>query len=71
MRFSIATTSASVVRVSFWSWSVSSQVLPLATIGTMALPVMSPPMIRTSALWKVPALRNLRQQMSEPWTSVA
>src|SRR6185437_13951624 len=37
----------------------------------MALPVMSPPMIRTSALWNAPAFRNLRQHTSDPWMSVA
>src|SRR5215207_4976828 len=32
---------------------------------------MSPPITSTSALWNVPAFRNLRQHTSEPWTSVA
>ena len=42
----------------------------LWTIGTIALPVMSPPRMRTSPR-SVPELMNLRQQTSEPWTSVA
>ena len=43
----------------------------MPVIGTIALPVMSPPMIRTSALWNAPAFRNFRQHTSEPWMSVA
>src|SRR5436309_3155357 len=72
MRFSIAAASASVVRMCSWSWSVSRHGPPAGpTMGTIALPVMSPPMIRTSALWNAPALRNLRQHTSDPWMSVA
>ena len=50
------------------SWAVS---LFAPVIGTMALPVMSPPMTSTSALWNAPAFRNLRQHTSDPWMSVA
>jgi len=41
------------------------------TTGITILPVMSPPMSRTSAPSKGPAFKNLRKQRSEPWMSVA
>src|SRR5690242_20119758 len=71
MRFSIAATSSSPLSIVSWSRRVTRQVPLAPTIGTMALPVMSPPMTRTSALWNAPAFRNFRQQTSEPWMSVA
>ena len=71
IRFSMAWISSSVSMAKWWSWSMVSQRPPLSTMGTMALPVMSPPRIRTSALWKGPAFRNFRQHTSDPCTSVA
>jgi len=71
MRLSIACSSSSLARVWRCSCSVTSQPPFDSVIGTMALPVMSPPMIRTSALWNAPAFRNFRQHTSEPWMSVA
>src|SRR4026208_2378513 len=67
----MATSSSSVARTWRCSWRVTSQPSLVWAMGTMALPVMSPPMISTSALWNLPAFRNFRQHTSEPWISVA
>src|ERR1700752_2059698 len=67
----MAATASSPSRACSCSCRVTRHDEPEPVIGTIALPVMSPPMIRTSALWNAPAFRNFRQHTSEPWMSVA